>query len=381
MSWTIIGKDDPAVVQGGLNRYVFGLAAAMDSLGEQVCLIVSGRAVHGMVDAGVTGNSVVRVMRFFVKGYALQADRAHVVNVHFAMYGAPFLAGLELRRVLDSMLLKRVHRPTVIYNFHGPWADESMVAQGTRLLAHRLKRGMENFCLKRADRIVVLSREFATKVVATFGVSPENVRRIPPGVEDQWFASGGTFRTSTLQPLRLVCVRRLTSRMGHLELLDALEELSFVVGDAPVELHIVGRGETQERIQQWVADHGREESVFLHGFLSDQELLVLMRKCQGAVVPTTQLEGFGLVVLEAMAMGLPVISTGQGGLSEAMGPWGREPYVFNLDNPKTLMRSLEAVCEMSRDPESFATLVEYAKGHSWTATAGSIRSVALEVSS
>lgn len=380
MKWMILGKDDIKEVQGGLNRYVFGLAGSMSDLGEDVEILIAGPSANDMVGSRITGNSIVRIFRFFTEGWKKGISGLDVVNVHFAMYGAPFLAGQSLRRLAGRGLLRSSSRPVVIYNFHGPWAAESFVARKSSGPAYLVKRFMEQYCLQRADRVVVLSQEFAGKVTESFTIAQDSVRRIPPGVDEAWFNRGpASDNAEDTTLLRLVCVRRLTPRMGHLELLQSLEELDFRIGSASVELNIVGKGESDREIRAWIDSNQRAKNVIVHGFMEDEGLRALMWNCQGAVIPTTQLEGFGLVVLEAMAMGLPVVSTGQGGLSEAMGPWGKPPFIFSIDDAQSLSRSLNAVCELRRDSESLASLVHYAKSHEWAATARSVRAVALEV--
>jgi glycosyltransferase involved in cell wall biosynthesis len=163
--------------------------------------------------------------------------------------------------------------------------------------------------------------------------------------------------------------------MGHLALLDALEALEFALDGRPVELHLVGEGDQRAAVESWLNEHGRTGAVRLHGGTDDAALLQLLTQCDVAIVPTLSLEGFGLVVIESMAAGIPVVSTGQGGLIEAMGPWGHSPFVFSLDDPSSLAAGLRAAIHVHESIDGRAQLVSYARQHTWSAAARSIYSL------
>ena len=375
MFWTIIGKDDFNEVPGGANRYAFGLVRALKDADVTTRFLVAGVSSSDIVDESIAGN-VARRAWGFVKSGLRKGVTPDVINIHFALYGAPFLAGVIVRRFIGlSGPSRSTDMPKVIFNYQGPWSEESRVASGKNGVAIKVKRMLERFCLTRSDRIVVLSGGFAQDVQTRFGVAPERVFEIAPAVENEWFSTSTEDDLDPLDssgPIDLVCVRRLTQRMGHIRLLDALQSLNFVVLGREVKLHIVGRGQEAENIRTWIVQHERSQSVIMHGFVPDGELRTLMRQMTMAIIPTTELEGFGLVVLEAMALGLPVISTGQGGLSTAMGPWATPPYVFALDDVSSIAKAVAAGTELAESPAERRKLIDYAAAHDWNSVALSL---------
>ncbi|PZE27898.1 hypothetical protein DEI86_04695 [Curtobacterium sp. MCBD17_028] len=366
-TWLIVGKDISSETSGGLNSYVRGLSEAVRGSGRGLRLLLVARGpIKPETDTSlIRGGAAVRIWRFFLAGY--RSGPVDVLNVHFAMYAAPFLVGHAASRAL-----RRRPRTKVVFNYHGPWALEAEVAGSRSRLKLRLMRTMERACGRMADQIVVLSNEFARGAVEHLRVVPEKVHRVAPGLDER-FAARATAHADRPE-VHLVCVRRLTRRMGHLRLLEALEQVDFLADGRPVVLHVVGGGEQEGAIEHWVTEHERQANVVLHGRVPDDELLAVVDASDVAVVPTESLEGFGLVVIEAMARGLPVISTGQGGLREAMGPWARAPYLFDLGDPVQLSAAIRAAA--AADPAERSALREYALGFSWSRVVREIEEIA-----
>jgi glycosyltransferase involved in cell wall biosynthesis len=356
MSWMVVGKEPPGEGTGGLNRFVAGYLDALQRRFPGVDAYFGGAAPER--------SAPVRMFGALVAGWRSSPD---FIDSHFAMYGAPFILGARCRR-----LISRRSRGRQMVHFHGPWGEESAVAAGLpetgSSVSTRLKTILERYVLRGADRVVVLSPDFAREAVR-LGASPDRTVVIGPGLDDDWFTAAPSSTEKSSPDVELLCVRRLTRRMGHAPLIDALSELDFEVAGRRVVLHIVGTGEEQSTLEKRVAADRLDDVVRLHGRLSDADLRRLGGRCHAAVIPTLALEGFGLVVIEAMAMGLPVISTGQGGLRAAMGPWAREPFIFDLKDSVSLARSIRHVLE-DPDDASQEDLQRYARSFTWSQVVG-----------
>ena len=114
-------------------------------------------------------------------------------------------------------------------------------------------------------------------------------------------------------------------------------EAFALLGDLPdAELHLLGDGPLRDAIQQGVRRLGLEQRVRLHGasldvprFLSGMDVFVL----------SSVLEGLPLAVLEAMATGLPVVSTKVGGVPEVC-PEGDVAFYAPPSNPQALAAAM-----------------------------------------
>jgi glycosyltransferase involved in cell wall biosynthesis len=171
----------------------------------------------------------------------------------------------------------------------------------------------ERQALAVARRVVVTSPATA-RSLAGYGVPPARLRVVPPGTA----APSGPAtadRPSTTARLQLLCVATLTPRKGHVRLIEALAALR----DRPWSLHCVGSTardpETVRVVRDLIAHHGLRDRVQLHGELSEAELQSFYRSSDAAVLATSH-EGYGMALAEALAHGLPVVSTTAGAIPD-----------------------------------------------------------------
>ena len=226
---------------------------------------------------------------------------------HFALYAWPALGLLRGRRW--------------VFHFHGPWSIESS-AEGQSGIAARAKFLLERSVYRRASRFVVLSQAFATLLSERFGVPRERISVVPGGVDLDRFRPQGT-RQELRQKLgwesdkRIVLtVRRLAKRMGLESLIEAFAE---VAGQFPdVVLYIAGKGGERGALERAVEERGLGARVKFLGFVADEDLPAVYAAADVTVVPSQELEGFGLVTLESLACGTPCLVTPVGGLPEAV---------------------------------------------------------------
>jgi glycosyltransferase involved in cell wall biosynthesis len=228
-----------------------------------------------------------------------------VVDAHFALYALLPLRLTPLRKV------------PLLVHFHGPWADEG----GSGGLRRAFKRRVERAVYRRATHCVTLTHAFKRVLVERYGVAPWKILVQPPGVEREEFAPGD--RVAARANLGIAetafvacCVRRLVPRMGIDHLIEAWGAVTERL-DGPVLL-IAGDGPLKLELEQKAMTSGVAGSVRFMGRVSDADLVELYRAADVNVVPTIAHEGFGLVVLEAAACGIPSVVTNVGGLPEAV---------------------------------------------------------------
>ena len=144
-----------------------------------------------------------------------------------------------------------------------------------------------------------------------------------------------TARPGAEMALRLLCVGALAPRKGQLVLLSALTQLG---GLGEVHLDLVGSGDDENSLRQFVRDHGLEPIVTFHGERLDVE--PYYRGADLFVLPSRQ-EGFSNALLEAMARGLPVIATDVGGNREALPPEGG--IIVPAEDPAAFAAAIRAL--------------------------------------
>jgi glycosyltransferase involved in cell wall biosynthesis len=199
-----------------------------------------------------------------------------------------------------------------IIHFQGPWYAESLAA-GQAPWKGRIKKAWETGRYRHASHAVVLCEVFAEILHRDFDYPREKISVIPPGVDLSHFRA--ELPSERVRPL-VVCVRRLERRMGIDTLLEAWPLVLARHPDA--ELSIFGDGTAREELVKLSTRLNIQSSVRFHGRVSDDELSTGYREARLTVVPTRELEGFGLIALESLAVGRPVVVTNVGGLPDAV---------------------------------------------------------------
>ncbi len=119
----------------------------------------------------------------------------------------------------------------------------------------------------------------------------------------------------------IISVGRLVPRKGHYNLILAIDQLKDKYPN--LSCTIVGDGPERERLQSLIQERGLMDKVTLTGRLADEELVSEYKKASLFVLPANEdtsgdVEGFGIVFLEAASFGLPCITGKSGGVGESV---------------------------------------------------------------
>lgn len=240
-----------------------------------------------------------------------------------AMGAMPAVALAESRRL---RLVGLVHHPLS--------AETGLSPAETRAL-----RSAEQGALAAARRVIVTSRHTADRV-AELGVQASRIEVVEPGTDPAPLARGSGSST-----LHLLCVATLTHRKGHAVLFDALASLKHRAW----RLTCVGSTnrctETLRDLGERIPRLGLEARVSLAGEVNSERLAGLYDRADLFVL-ATRFEGYGMALAEALARGLPVVSTRTGAVPETV------PEDAGLlvppNDPVSLAAALSRVME---DPE------------------------------
>ncbi len=181
------------------------------------------------------------------------------------------------------------------------------------LSPHRLPvvRSAIRFLLKRADRVVAQSSNTAGNAKGIYGVD-RPIDIIPLGIQP--IAATGVDREALgigKDRFVLVSVGRLIRRKNLGTLLEAVRDL----GDASVLLVLVGSGPLRDELETMAASLGIADQIKLTGWVEESEKIAYLENAD-LYVSTSDHEGFGLVFVEAMDCGLPVVAYDHGGQTD-----------------------------------------------------------------
>ena len=358
---------------GGLNRYFYEEVHALPAVN------MGGTAVVTDLQAGQTAPLPLRAMcastgtardrRIGVRRVVREELNrgVEVVNAHFALYTYPWLRDLPAQMPL-------------VFNFQGPWADE-MAAEQTgwkSRLRVMVARRIEKKVYARADRIITLSDAFAQLAHTRYGVPHDRLRVIPGAVDTKLYTSAPERSIAREQlgwPLDrpiLLAIRRLARRMGLENLLDAIHQIRKQ--HPRVLLLIGGKGALAGELQTRIIQLGLTDHVRLLGFVPQEQLSLAYAAADLTLVPTVALEGFGLITVESLAAGTPVMGTPVGGTPEIL--HGLNPdLVFSASTAAALAEGLDAALSGRVALPDRSACRAYATRYDWEVVAPRIRDV------
>jgi glycosyltransferase involved in cell wall biosynthesis len=325
-----------APVRGGGERVLRESAVRLADRGHRVT-VVSRAADGGADDPGLRA---LRRRDFSVDGRSWIAfARTAMLNARRAALDALAGEGADVLHVHQPLagygvLVARAARglPS-LYTFHSPAPLEYRMRAGMTprhragvagWLGAAVLRWLERACLRRATRVHVLSSYSGTLVERLYGVPAARIVRIAGGVDVERFRPASD-RAAIRRGLGLppdapvlLTVRNLENRMGLDALLEAFATIAREVPNAC--LLIGGEGSRRAELEGGARTLRITDRVRFLGFVPDEALPRHYQAADFFVLPTRALEGFGLVTIEALACGTPVLGTPVGATPEILAP-------------------------------------------------------------
>jgi len=229
-----------------------------------------------------------------------------VVHLHY-----PFIFGSEL--TLLGRLRRRAREQALLVHY-----KNRLVGKGPRgMLFEAYEHTVAPVLIRAADRVCVLSADHASSVsyLRRAGErAPEKLIEMPNGVDTELFAPGGDdagLRTRLgIPPGALVGAFVATlDRAHHFKRLDVAIGALARPGTEGVHLLVAGGGDLLEGFRARAREAGVGERVHFLGAVPHAELPAVLRAADIFLLTTEPPESFGIVLIEAMACGLPVVAT------------------------------------------------------------------------
>lgn len=178
---------------------------------------------------------------------------------------------------------------------------------------------MEKIIIKKADYIFTVSNTTKNKLKEEYNVNNIKIFVFPNGIK--WRnIKDLRLNKKNKDKLKLLFIGRLEERKGLLFLINSLAIYKKKFKEKFI-LNIIGRGDNR-KYKDVVKKLNLEEEIIFKGYLSDEELNNYYRSSDIFIIPS-QLEGFGLTILEAIQFGIPVIGTNRGAIPEVLKDYNR----------------------------------------------------------
>jgi glycosyltransferase involved in cell wall biosynthesis len=186
------------------------------------------------------------------------------------------------------------------------------------------------------DRLCTVS-PFLKECAELFGADEKKVVCIPNGVKiaDEWPKKDRFF--SSDQPLSIIYVGAINHfQKGVFYLPGIMREV--IAKNSNVKLDIVGFGADMEELRRRFAEESNINPVF-HGMLSHEEAMALLNQADVIIMPS-HFEGFGLVMIEAMARGVVPVVSRLSGCTDCVVSDGVDGYLIDVGDEKNFARNI-----------------------------------------
>lgn len=351
----LVTRNLPPLV-GGMERLNLHIALALANHGEVAIIGPSGARAH--LPAALSVNEVPHrpMSRFLVSAWGASRRQRHFAPTHV-------LAGSGLTAPMARHAARR------------SGARFSVYVHGLDLVVdHPVYRRLWLPVIRSADQVIANSRNTA-QLARDRGIAAERIRIVTPGT-DVFGADLGPQRTDGRAAPVLLSVGRLTERKGLTRFVqDVMPELVrkyprlelVVVGEDAIDAAAGFRASERERILEAAGRAGVEANLRMTGGVDEPSLDALYRSADMHVFPVRALpgdvEGFGMVALEAAARGIPTLGYAVGGVPDAVDT-GQTGELVPADDSGALT---EAICRwLQRDRTQIRdACLSFAERNSW----------------
>jgi phosphatidylinositol alpha-mannosyltransferase len=347
-------------VPSGVNVHILNLAREIRSRGHEVTCFFPGRPsrdlpegcrVIGRPFPVPSGDSVARVSLSPFLGkqvaQALQEGDFHVVHIH-----EPLTPTLPMHFVRQS-------RTLTIGTFHA--------SHDTGDYRYWLARPVLSRFAARLHGRIAVSPAAARLVLRYF---PGDYEIIPNGVDVARFSRPAPLPAAVANCLPYILfVGRFEERKGLPTLLEAFATLKPKVPNA--HLVVVGSGERRAQYEEWLERRGVRDVHFV-GRVPDEDLAGYYQHSDVFCAPNTGNESFGIVLVEAMAAGCPVVASNIEGFAE-LTVYGAHGLLVTPKSPRALADALTRVLTDEALREALASRGnEHARQFDWPVVANTV---------
>jgi lipopolysaccharide heptosyltransferase II len=243
--------------------------------------------------------------------------RHYTLPVHAKNIWTAWRCVKELEHIISSENIDIVHARSRMPAWIGLWASRKTQAQFVTTCHGYYSNHMLSHVMGWGKLVIVISEVIGRHMIEDFDVQPENIRLIPRSVDLDRFCFRE--RSSGRSSFTVAIIGRITPLKGHVFFIKAMARLLrqkpfvdvWVIGDAPRE-----KKAYKDSLLLLVKRLGIADKVSFLGSRSD--IPELLAKVDALVLSTVTQEAFGRVIIEAQAVGVPVVATKVGGVVDVV---------------------------------------------------------------
>jgi len=235
--------------------------------------------------------------------------------------------------IMGGLLASKFCDVKVVVHEHGPLVRRGLQYAFYRFMLKRL--------WKRAAAFIAVSNNMRDELVSIAGVAPEVIKVVPNAVDLDEFDPGKTDRQKMRSDLEIRDDDAVLGYVGRLNQVKGVDVLLESTAKLPDKFKVVlaGTGPEEKNLRKLARKLGIEQRVKFLGLSTD--IPALMAAFDIGIIPSRQ-EPFGIVGLELMRMGVPIVSTGVDGMADYMVD-GENALLVEVDNSDQIAECVERI--------------------------------------
>jgi len=291
-------------VKGGAEKRIYEIGTRLAQEGHEVHVFgvkwwkgadvieYEGMALHGVcgkMDLYTGGRrSIFEAIIFSIKLIPhLAKEKFDLIDVSVFPYFSCF----------SAKLISVLRKTPVIFTWHEVWGNYWYEYMGKIGFFGKI---VEIMVSKLASKSIAVS-DMTGNGLISLGVRVKSIHKVSNGIDLK--------RISNLKPSLNKCdiifAGRLIKEKNIDILIEAINHARKTMPD--IRCNIIGDGPEKNRLKQLVSGAGIQNSIRFYGFMDHDEVIAYMKSSKALILPSSR-EGFGMVVLEAYACGIPVIT-------------------------------------------------------------------------
>lgn len=320
----ILTTSMPRYENDNRSPFILELASAIEKMGNQVEII--SMHVPNTAKEEIIKNIYIKRLQYFFQRYEfLQDTRAGIpaawrknkitiflvfffflrLVIYLIFHGHEYnlLHANWTLASLSAVISKPFHKRPIVTTLHG-----SDIFSASKNILFRI---LTKFTLKGSNAIICVSKALKNSIME-LGIPENKILVIPNGINTEYFFAN----KNDTKVKEILFVGSLTRNKGVGFLLDAYSKIYRKFPE--FSLRIIGDGPEEELFKNHSKELGLDRKIIFQESIPHNEIGSIMRRSYMFVLPSLQ-EGFGVVLLEALASGLPCIAFDSGGIKDILG--------------------------------------------------------------
>lgn len=316
---------------GGVQEHIKNLGTALKKLNCNVIYFSPDKANNSLPQEHISTG----------RNFRIPTPNGSWAEISFSQHGPSQIRRLINDHEIDILHFQELLSPFTswawlnasnipnIATFHAAWDKNPYINIFLKLIAPMIK-----------NKIIKSISSSSVSALSNRSLLTKNIV-IPPTINLHLILSKHPYPSSfNKSAINVLFVGRLDRRKGALYLIKSLQYLSK---NNNVLLHIIGEGPEKSRLIDLICKHDLSSQIIFYGKVNNLTKYAFLQHANLFVAPTTHGESFGMVLVEALAAGCPVIAGNNDGYKETLKDYPYQQYVVDPTNSEALASAITSL--------------------------------------